>query len=125
MWDEKSIYPSNGTGHAYTKCMNDELVEKFNSGNFTQGSATLKIRYYNAKKLVVQHIPVEEREKKIEIIRKRNDYNIQTLTSVDIQEILKIAGREIEVYEGVIYREKFKKSPFRKVIDTLFALGQK
>ena len=28
MWDEKSIYPRNETGYAYTKDMIDELVEK-------------------------------------------------------------------------------------------------
>ena len=31
----------------------------------------------------------------------------------------------IEIYERVIYRENFKISPFRKVIEKLFALGQK
>ena len=55
----------------------------------------------------------------------RNGYIIDTLTSVDIQEILKTGGKVIQIYEGVIYRENFKVSPFRKVIDKLFALGQK
>ena len=31
----------------------------------------------------------------------------------------------IEIYEGVIYRGNFKMSPFRKVIEKLFALRQK
>ena len=31
----------------------------------------------------------------------------------------------IEIYEGVIYRENLKVSPFKKVIDKLFELGQK
>ena len=31
----------------------------------------------------------------------------------------------IQVYEGVIYREKFKKSPFKKVIEKLIALRRK
>ena len=31
----------------------------------------------------------------------------------------------IEIYEGVIYRENFKVSPFRKVIEKVFALRQK
>ena len=31
----------------------------------------------------------------------------------------------IEIYEGFIYRENFKVSPFRKVTDKLFALRQK
>ena len=55
----------------------------------------------------------------------RNGCIIDTLTSVDFQKILKIGGRVIEIYEGVIYRENIKVSPFRKVIDKLFALGQK
>ena len=31
----------------------------------------------------------------------------------------------IEIHKGGIYRENFKKSPFRKVIERLFALRQK
>ena len=63
MWDENSIYPRIETGYASTRDMNDELVEKFNIQTFTQGSAILKIKYYNPKNLFVQHVPVEEREK--------------------------------------------------------------
>ena len=53
------------------------------------------------------------------------DILFYTLTSVDNQKIVKIGGKVIEIYEGVIYREDFKISPFRKVIEKLFALGQK
>ena len=125
MWDENSIYPRIESGYAFNRDMNDELVEKFKNQTFTQGSAILKITYYNPKDLIVQHIPIKEKEKKIEINRMRNDYIIDTLTSVDIQEIVKIGGKVIEIYEGVIYQEIFKVSPFRKVIDKLFALRQK
>ena len=55
----------------------------------------------------------------------RNGYIIDHLTSVDIQEIVKIGAKVLENYEGVIYRENFEVSPFRKVIDKLFALRQK
>ena len=55
----------------------------------------------------------------------RNGYIIDTLTSIDIQEIIQIVGNLIEIYEGVIYRENFKISPFRIVIEKLFALRQK
>ena len=41
MWDEKSIYPRNGTGYAFTKDMNAELVRKFNTQTIKQGSAFL------------------------------------------------------------------------------------
>ena len=125
MWDEKSIYPKKETGYAYRRHMNDELVNKFNTGNFNQASAILKIKYHNPKNLIVQHLPIEERVNKTEINRMRNGYIIDTLTSVDIQEIVKIGGRVIQIYEGVIYRENFKVSHFRKVIDKLFALKQK
>ena len=54
----------------------------------------------------------------------RNGYIIDTLTSVHTQEIVKVVGKVIQIYKGVIYRENFKVSPFRKVIDKLFALRQ-
>ena len=55
----------------------------------------------------------------------RNGYIIDTLTSVDICEIVKTGGRVTEIYEVVIYRENYKISPFRIVIEKLFALRQK
>ena len=61
IWDEKSIYLRIETGYAYTTDMNDDLLDKFNTGNFTQGSAILKTKYYNTKNLfdkkLVQHLP--------------------------------------------------------------------
>ena len=55
----------------------------------------------------------------------RIGYILDTLTSVDIQEIVKIGGKIVEIYEGVIYRDNFKVSPFRKVIEEMFPLRQK
>ena len=57
--------------------------------------------------------------------RLRNGYNFDTLTSVDICEIVKIGRKVIQIYEGVIYRENFKISAFRKVIEKLFTLKQR
>ena len=68
MWDENSIYPRINTGYAYTKNMNDELVEKFRTGNFNKESAPLKIMYYNPRDLVVQNLLIKEREKKLILI---------------------------------------------------------
>ena len=70
-------------------------------------------------------MPIKEKVKKIEVNRMRNGYIIDRLTSVNIQEIVKIGGKVVDVYEGVIYRENFKVGPFRKVIEKLFALRQK
>ena len=61
MSDPESIYPRVETGLAFTKDMNDELVNKFNTQTFTQGSAILKIKY-NPKNLIVQHLPIKEKE---------------------------------------------------------------
>ena len=38
----------------------------------------------------------------------RNGYTIDTLTSVDICEFVKMGGKVLEIYEGVTYREHFK-----------------
>ena len=124
MWDKSSKFPKIETGYAYTTDMNDELVEKFNNQTFTQGSAILKNKYYSPKNLIVQHIPVKEKVKSIEINRMRNGYITQVLTSVDIQEI-KVGGKVIQIYEGVIHRENFEVTPFEKFLEELFALRKK
>ena len=90
MWDENIIYTRTETGYNYTEDMNGELINKFITGNFTQGSAILKKKFYNTNQVIVQHPPVKQRANKIEINRLRNGYIIDTLTGVDIQEIVKI-----------------------------------
>ena len=61
----------------------------------------------------------------MEINHLRNGYTTQVLTSVDIQEIVKIGGKVLQIYEVAIYRENFTIKPFEKVIDKLFALRLK
>ena len=108
--------------------MSDVYLEAFNIQTFNQDgdeSAILIIKNYNPPDLIFQHLPVKEKVKKIEVNRMRNGYIIDTLKSVDIHEIVKIGGKVIKINEGVIYRENFKISTFRKVIEKLFALRQK
>ena len=128
MWDENSIYPKIETGFAFKPHMNDIYVEAFNNQTFNEDgdeSALLTIKYYNPPDLIFQHLPIKEKVNKLEVNRMRNEYIIDTLTSVDIQEIVKIGGKVIDVYEGVIYREIFRVSAFRKDIEKLFALRKK
>ena len=125
MSDSKNFYPKIETGYAYSKHLNDELVQNFSESKFTQGSAVLKLNYYNPKKLIVQHFPVKELVEKIEIDKMHNGYILDTLPSVDFQEIVKNGGKVVEIFEGFVYREIFKVSSFKKVIDKLFELGQK
>ena len=54
----------------------------------------------------------------------RDGYFIDTLTSVVIQKSGKTGGKMIEIYEVVIYRENFKLSPSKNVLENLFDLGQ-
>ena len=107
MWDEKSVYPKVETGFGLKPHMNDVFVKSFNDQTFNQdgdeSAALLKIKYYNPPDLLFQHLPVKVKVEKVEVIRMRNGYIIDTLTSVDIQEITKIGGKIIQIYEGVIY----------------------
>ena len=104
--------------------MNDVYVEAFKIETFKQdenASAILKIKFYNPPDLIFQHLPVKGKVKNIQVKRMRNGYIIDTLTSVHIQEIIKLAGKVIEIHEGVIYRENFKISLFRKVVEKLIS----
>ena len=86
-WDEKSVYPKIETGFAPEPHLNDVDVETFNNQTFNQdgnGSAILKINYYNPSDIRFQHLPLKEKVKNLEINRRRNGYNIDTSTSVDI-----------------------------------------
>ena len=108
--------------------MNNVYAEAFNNQTFNQNgdeSVILRIKCYNPRNLIFQHLPVKEKVKKVEVNRMRNEYIIDTLTSIDICGIVKTRSRVIEIYEGVIYRENFRIYPFRKVIEKLFALRQK
>ena len=96
IWDQNSVYPKIETGFAFKQHMNDIYVEAFNNQTFNEDgdeSAILTIKYYNPPDLIFQHLPVKEKVKKIEVNRMRNGYIIDTLTSVDIQEIIKIGGK--------------------------------
>ena len=123
MWDENSVYLKIETGLTFKPDMKNVYVEALKNHTFNQDgdeSAILEIKFYNPPDLIFQHLPVKEKVKNVEVNRMRNGFIIDTLTSVDICEIVKIGGRVIEIYEGVIYRENFMISPFRKVIEKLF-----
>ena len=128
MWYRYSVYPKIGSGFTFKPDMNGVYVKAFNIQTLNQDgneSAILRLKYYNPPNLIFQHLPVKEKVKNIEVNRMRNGYIIDMLTSVDICEIVQMGGKVIEIYEGVIYRENFKISPFRKVIEKLFDLRQK
>ena len=55
----------------------------------------------------------------------RKRYTLDTLSSDDMHEIVKIGGKLIENHEGVNHRGNFKITPFRKFIEKMFAVWQK
>ena len=125
MRDHNSAYAKIESGFRFKPDMNDVYVEVFNNQTCNQDgdeSAILGIKYYNPRHLIFQHVPFKQKVRKIEVNRMRIRYIFETLTSVDICEIVNFVGKVIEINEGVIYRENFKISPFRKVIEKLFAL---
>ena len=128
MLDENSLSPKIETGIAFERHMNDVYVETFINQTFKQNgteSAILRIKYYKTPDRLFQHLPVKEKVKNVEVNRMRNGYIIDTLTSVNIQEVLKAGGKVIELYQGVICQENFKISSFGRGIEKLFALRQK
>ena len=48
-----------------------------------------------------------------DVNRLRNGYITQVLTNVDIDEIVEMDGKICNLYEGIIYEEHFKVSPFK------------
>ena len=52
----------------------------------------------------------------------RDGYTVDVLTSVDYPKFVKIGGKAVQIYEGVIYRGNFKISSFKKLIENLFNL---
>ena len=110
--------------------MKDNYVEAFHNQTFNQDgyeSAILKIKYYNPHQpdLIFHHLTVKEKVENKEVNRLRNGYKIDTIASVDICEINKIAGKVIQNYEAVISRENSKTGLFRKIIEKVFAARQK
>jgi DNA polymerase type B, organellar and viral len=47
------------------------------------------------------------------------------LSSVDMEEIVKIGGKIIRIYEGVIFTSHYEESPFKKFVEHLFELRLK
>ena len=97
------------TAYPCKNYMNESICTLFNSGRWNEvnRSAFLTVKYHNPENLVFQHLPIKEKIKNPyknnrleEINRMRNGIIIDTLTSVDIVEIVKCGGVILEVFEG-------------------------
>ena len=88
--------------------MSDAVCSLCNSGRWNElnRSAFLTVKYHNPENLIFQHLPVKEKienpfknNRLEEIIKIRNGIVVDTLTSVDIVEIVKCGGINLEVFE--------------------------
>ena len=83
--------------------MNGEHISRINKKKLriknteclTAKSGTLKIKYCYPQNIIVQHSPVKEQSEKREVKRLRNGIVIDTLTTVEIEEAVRIGGSVI------------------------------
>ena len=107
--ETNSIWPEVETAYPFKKGMSDAVCSLFNSGKWNElnRSAFLTVKNHNPENLVFQHLPIKEKiensyknNRLEEINRMKNGRILDTLTSVDIVEIVFYGGMFLEVYEG-------------------------
>ena len=97
---------------AFNSPMTDVYVKVFNHQTFNQDegkSVILKINYLNPPHLKFQNLLFKEEKLKLFKLVELG-FIVDVLTSVGFQEIVKIGGKVIQTFEGIINRENFKKS---------------
>ena len=108
--------------------MNESICTFFNSGKWTElnRSAFLTVKYHNPEILIFQHLPVKEKIKNPyknnrleEINRMTNGMIIDTLTSVNIVEIVKCGSVILEVYEG-FFCHNLEYNPYTEFVTDMF-----
>ena len=108
--------------------MNDAVCYLFNSGKWNQlnRSGFLTIKYHNPDNLFFQHLPVKEKVKNPykknrlkEINRMRNGIIMNTLTSIDIVEIVRCGGVILEVFEG-FFCHNLEYNPYTEFVTDMF-----
>ena len=132
--DYKSLYPSAmahkdskwpkiKTAIAIKKEDSVCLCELFNTDEWEKinKSGFFDIKYYNPENIIFQHKSVKEqvfnpiKNRSEEVNRFRNGYIRQHLTSVDIEEIVRVGGIKIEFFEGFIC-DNIDYNPFEKIV---------
>ena len=126
--DKNSTWPKIETAYLFKKHMNDAICYLFNSGKWNQLNrfAFLTVKYHNNENQIFQHLPVKEKIKNPyknnrfeEINRMRNGIIIDTLTSVDIVEIVKCHGVILEVFEG-FFCHNLEYNPYTEFVTDMF-----
>ena len=130
--DYISFYPS-AMAHPYSKWSkidtakagsikdSNYLCELFNNGDWKSlnKSGFYKVRYYNPKEFIIQHMSGKEnvfiyrKKRSEEINRFKNGDIIQHLSSVDIEEVVRSGGYIVKMLEGFIC-DNLEFNPFER-----------
>ena len=110
MAHDHSTWPKIETAKAILPESSDPLCNIFNKNNWKKlnKSGSFKVKYHNPDYLILQHLAVNEdvlneNEHKYEKINSfKNGDIIDYVTSVDLEEIVRIGGFVLEFYEGFI-----------------------
>ena len=143
MVDKDYEYPDASFARAFRQEEEQEFLCLFNSQQisskkqqFQQFYMSIQIDFFfqpiPAKDKIKSSIPdrdeygnVSEIKKNDDLIRFRNGIIHDTLSSVDIQEIVKAGGSIIKIYEGIIYEKNLEVNPYKEFVTRLFALRKK
>ena len=126
--DKNSTWPKIETAYPFKKHMNESICTLFNNGRWNElnRSVFLTVKYHNPENLIFQHLPVKEKFKipyknnrLEEINRMRNGIIIDTLTSIDIVEIVKFGGVILEVFEG-FFCHNLNFNPYTEFVTDMF-----
>ena len=126
--DKNSTWLKIETTYPFKKYMSDAVCRLLNSGrsNELNRSAFLTIRYHNPENLVFQHLPTKEKiinpyknNRLEEINRMRNGIKADTLTSVDIVEIVKCGGVILKIFEG-FFCHNLEYNPYTEFVTDMF-----
>ena len=130
LWDEKYVHPKIETGFVFNPHkhrLNKTYVDASNDQTFNKDgneSAILRRKYYNPPSIIFQHLPVKEKVKNIEFNRMRNGYLIDTLKSVNIQEIVKVGGKKLKFTKVLFIERTFKYHFKEKLLKNFFSFKQ-
>ena len=125
MFDENSEFPKAESARPITEEEKTDFVSLFNNQQFRPKTGIFGVYYEYPNNLFFQPVPAKDKINKIDLIRFRNGEIFDTLNSVDIQEIVRCGGKILKIYDGIVYEENYKISPFREYVEKLFNLRLK
>ena len=126
--DKNSTWPKIETAYPFKKHMKDSICTLFNSGRWNELNrfAFLTVKYHNFENLFFEPLPIKEKIENTyknnrfeEINRMRNGIIIDTLTSVDIVEIVKYGGIILDVFEEFLCHN-LEFNPYTEFVTEMF-----